>query len=453
MILKRKIYEKLLNWKADSKGKKALMIEGARRIGKSTIAEEFAKNEYKSYILIDFSKTTTKIKKYFRDYMEDLDTFFMLLSASFGVTLYPRETLIIFDEVQKYPRARECIKFLVKDGRFDYLETGSLISIRENVKDIVIPSEEQSVKMYPLDFEEFCQALNSSEIINYIKLCYEKKKPLENDMHKQAMMLFKQYMLVGGMPQSVIAFIENNKNFERADSEKRDILKLYRSDIMKIKSAYKAKVLTLYDQLPGLLSKHEKRVVLKNIVGGSSTEQYEKTFFWLQDSMICNMCFNCNDPNVGLAINEDRTYVKCYFGDTGLLVSHAFNENELSNGKLYNDILNDNLSINEGMLYENVISQMLTANGYDLYFYTKYSEEKHRNDIEIDFIISNGSKINLKIYPIEVKSSKNYSTTSLTKFNDKFKERIGESYVVHTKNFSVDNGVIYLPSYMVFCLK
>lgn len=453
MILKRKIYEKLLNWKTDSKGKKALMIEGARRIGKSTIVEEFAKNEYKSYVLIDFSKTTIKIRRYFRDYMEDLDTFFMLLSASFGVTLYPRESLIIFDEVQKYPRARECIKFLVKDGRFDYLETGSLISIRENVKDIVIPSEEQGIKMYPLDFEEFCWALNNREIIMYIRSCYENKKPLENDMHKQAMMLFKQYMLVGGMPQSVIAFIENSKNFEQADSEKRDILKLYRSDIMKIKSVYKAKVLTLYDQIPGLLSKHEKRVILNSIVEGSSAEQYEKTFFWLQDSMICNMCFNCSDPNVGLAINEDRTYVKCYFGDTGLLVSHAFNENELSNGKLYNDILSDNLSINEGMLYENVISQMLTANGYDLYFYTKYSEEKHRNDIEIDFIISNGSKINLKIYPLEVKSSKNYSTTSLTKFNAKFKGRIGGSYVVHTKNYYIKDGVIYLPSYMVFCLK
>ena len=453
MILKRKIYEKLLTWKTDSKGKKALMIEGARRVGKSTIVEEFAKNEYKSYILIDFSKTTVKIKRYFRDYMEDLDTFFMLLSASFGVTLYPRDSLIIFDEVQKYPRARECIKFLVKDGRYDYLETGSLISIRENVKDIVIPSEEQSIKMYPLDFEEFCWALNNREIITYIKLCYDNKKPLENDMHKQAMMLFKQYMLVGGMPQSVIAFIDNNKNFEPADSEKRDILKLYRSDIMKIKSAYKAKVLTLFDQIPGLLSKHEKRVVLNSIVEGSSAEQYEKTFFWLQDSMICNMCFNCSDPNVGLAINEDRTYVKCYLCDTGLLVSHAFNENELFNGKLYNDILSDNLSINEGMLYENAISQMLTANGYDLYFYTKYSEEKHRNDIEIDFIISNGSKINLKIYPIEVKSSKNYSTTSLTKFNEKFKGRIGESYVIHTKNYSVKDGVIYLPSYMVFCLK
>lgn len=453
MILKRKIYEQLIKWKNESNGTSALLVEGARRIGKSTIVKEFAINEYESYILIDFSKANRTIKKYFAEYMNDLDTFFMLLSASFGIKLVERKSLIIFDEVQRYPRARECIKFLVQDGRYDYIETGSLISIHENVSDIVIPSEEKSIKMYPLDFEEFCWAIGNSEILKYIDKCFNEKQPLAQDVHKQAMMLFKQYILVGGMPMSVIAFINGKKSFAQVDKEKRAILELYRKDIMKIKSSYKAKVLSIYDQVPGLLSKHEKRVVLSDIVSGSSIDQYEKTFFWLDDSMICNVCFNTSDPNIGLSMNEDRTYVKCYMGDTGLLVSHSFTELELSNGELYNQILNDNLSINEGMFYENVIAQMLVANGHHLYFYTRYNQDKHRNDIEVDFVISNGSKVNYKIYPLEVKSSEKYSISSLEKFTDSFKNRIEKSVVIHTKNLKEKDGILYIPSYMAFCLK
>lgn len=452
MILKRKIYNKLLNWKKECSGSKALLIEGARRIGKSTICEEFGKNEYKSYIFIDFAKREEIVEGYFKQYINDLDTFFMMLSAYFKVKLYERDTLFIFDEVQMFPQARAAIKYLVADGRYDYIETGSLISVKENIKDIVIPSEERSIQMYPLDFEEFAWAFGEDNLISYIKNCFEKKEPLDRGLHNKAMLLFKQYLLVGGMPKPVILFIENRKDFSQADKEKRDILKLYQNDIKKIKASYRSKVLAIFDQIPGLLSQHEKRVVLKNISEGSYFENYSETFFWLSDSMISNECFKCNDPNVGLSINEDRTYIKCYMGDTGLLLSHAFDENELLEDEIYSQILNDKLGINEGMLYENAIAQMLTANGHKLYFYTHYSQEKHINDIEIDFVISNRSKLKYKIFPIEVKSGKNYKATSLMKFREKYKDRIGECYIIHPKNLSIKDEIICIPPYMTFCL-
>ncbi|MBO5383796.1 MAG: ATP-binding protein [Ruminococcus sp.] len=453
MVLKRKIYDKLLSWKKECNGKKAILVEGARRIGKSTICEEFGKKEYKSYILIDFAVCPEEVKEYFNRYIDDLDTFFMLLSTAYGIKLFNRESLIIFDEVQRFPRAREAVKYLVADGRYDYIETGSLISIKENVKDIVIPSEERHLKMYPLDFEEFCLALEEEQMIPYIHKCFKEKAALERNLHNKAMMLFKQYMLVGGMPQSVIAFIESHKDFDKSDIEKRDILNLYRDDIMKIHSRYRSKVLAIFDQIPGLLSQHEKRVVFKQISEDSrGAEQYEDTFFWLSDSMISNECFLCNDPSVGLSLNETRGYVKCYMGDTGLLASHAFDENELLENEVYKQILNDELSMNEGMLYENMVAQMLTANGHKLYFYTHYSEEKHRNDIEIDFLLSNNSKLKYKLYPIEVKSGKRYTTKSLMRFKEKYKERIGECYIIHPRNLTIKDDIVCVPPYMVICL-
>ena len=452
MLFERKIYNKFLSWKNESQGQKALLVEGARRIGKSTVVEEFGKNEYKSYILIDFSRTTDDVRGYFYQHLNDLDTFFMLLSVNYGVQLYPRESLIIFDEVQMFPKAREAIKHLVADGRYDYIETGSLISIKENVKDIVIPSEERQIKMYPLDFEEFCWALGEKPLIPYIRNCFEKKQPLERSLHDKAMLLFKQYMLVGGMPKAVATFLEARKDFGKADMEKRDILHLYRNDIMKIKAQYRAKVLAIFDQIPGLLSQHEKRVVFNRVVEGSMADQYEETFFWLSDSMIANECRKCDDPNVGLSLNESDTYIKCYLGDTGLLVSHAFDENELLENEVYKQILSGKLSLNEGMLYENVIAQMLVANGHRLFFYTHYSEEKHRNDIEIDFIISNNSKTRYKMYPIEVKSGKTYSLKSLIRFKEKYKQRIGGVYVVHPKNLIEKDDILCIPPYMTMCL-
>ena len=452
ILFKRKAYKKLLEWKESVAGSKALLIEGARRIGKSTIAEEFGKREYKSYILIDFNMASDTIKQAFHHYMNDLDTFFMILSSEYNVKLHRRESLIIFDEIQKFPKAREAVKYFVADGRYDYIETGSLISIKENIEDITIPSEERPINMYPMDFEEFAWALGEEQLIEYIRKCYNDRKPLEQGLHAKAMLLFRQYMIVGGMPQSVSAFIENDRDFAKADMEKRDILTLYRNDIMRIESGYRSSVLSIYDQIPAFLSKSERRVVMSRIEKGATFPKYHDTFFWLSESMIANECFNCADPNVGLSLNEDRTYVKCYMGDTGLLISHTFDENEISDGELYREILFGKLSVNEGMFYENTIAQMLVASGHKLYFYVRYNEEKHRNDIEIDFIISNKSKLKYKIFPIEVKSKERYSTTSLDRFREKFGQRIGESYVIHPKNLTINEDIVYIPAYMAFCL-
>lgn len=350
------------------------------------------------------------------------------------------------------PKARESIKYLVQDGRYDYLETGSLVSIKENVQDILIPSEERKMKMYPMDFEEFCRALGNDQIIGYIQDCFDKRIPLERSLHNKAMLLFKEYMLVGGMPQSVSAYIEGHKDFGKADIEKRDILDLYKDDIKKSKAQYRAKVAAVFDQIPGLLSRHEKRVVFNKVSEGSYAEQYGETFFWLSDSMIANECRKANDPNVGLSMNESDAFIKCYMGDTGLLVSHAFDENELMENEVYKQILEDRLSLNNGMLYENVIGQILTANGHRLFFYTNYSEEKHRNDIEIDFIITNNSKMKTRIFPIEVKSGKSYSTDSLIRFKEKYKERIGGCYIIHPRNLTEKDGILAIPPYMAICL-
>lgn len=452
MMFERKIYARLLEWKQTAAGEKALLIEGARRIGKSTIVEEFGKKEYKSYLLIDFNDVSDSVRDAFYNYLNDLDTFFMILSTELHVQLYPYESLIIFDEIQRFPKARQSIKKLVKDGRFDYIETGSLISVKESVKDITIPSEERKLKMYPMDFEEFCIALGEKQMVEYIKGCFEKKMPLEDKLHHKAMLLFRQFIIVGGMPQSVAAYVANAKSFQKADQEKRDILALYRDDIMKIDNKYQSKVLALFDQIPGFLSKHEKRVILSDIEKQSTFENFHDTFFWLSDSMIANECFNCSDPNIGLLLNEDRTYVKCYMGDTGLLVSHAFNENEIVEEDLYRMLLLGRLSVNEGMFFENAIAQELTSKGHKLFFYTRYNEEKHRNDIEIDFLISNKSKTRYRVFPVEVKSTERYSTTSLERFSERYRERMGGAYVIHTKNLKVTEDIIYLPAYMVMCL-
>lgn len=369
--MKRKIYDKLSDWKNTSNGDTALLIDGARRVGKSYIAESFAKENYKSYILIDFNKANKDVCDLFINYLDDLDTLFMYLSSYYNTKLYKRESAIIFDEVQMFPKARAAIKYLVADARYDYIETGFLMSIRKNVKDITIPSEERHIRMYPMDFEEFCYALGEKNIIKYIRLCFEKQQPLEGDLHHKAMLLFKQYMLVGGMPMSVSKYLENNRSFVDSDTEKRDIFTLYKNDINKADTKYRSKISAIFEQIPAFLSQQEKRVRLSNIEEKSSFPMYHETFHWLASSMVCNECFKCNDPNIGLSINEDRNYIKCYVGDTGLLVSHAFSESEISDGNLYKQILHDNLSLNEGMLFENAIAQGLVSNGYPLFFFTR----------------------------------------------------------------------------------
>ena len=295
-------------------------------------------------------------------------------------------------------------------------------------------------------------AMGNEPLIQYIRQCFKNRQPLERSLHYKAMLLYKEYLLVGGMPQSVAAFIDNNQSFEKADIEKRDILSLYRNDIGKIEGLYRSKVLAIFDQIPGLLAKHEKRVVLSSVAKGSSPEQFEDAFFWLDDSMISNECVKCTDPNIGFSLSEDRSYVKCYMGDTGLLVSHAFDENELLEEEIYKLILNDKLSINEGMLFENMVAQMLKANGHRLFYYTRYNPEKHRNDIEIDFLLSSGGKTKNMVIPIEVKSGARYQTKSLKRFKETYKNRIAQSYIIHPRNLSFKEDILCIPPYMVFCL-
>ena len=451
MEIKRKLYQRLLNWKNETKGTKALLIEGARRVGKSTIAEKFAREQYKSYILVDFNVAPKNIKDNF-EFLNQLDVFFQNLSLEYNVRLYQRESLIIFDEIQKFPRAREAIKYLVMDGRYDYIETGSLISIKENVEEITIPSEERKIKMYPVDFEEFLWAMGEELLAEHIRTCYQEGKALEQKTHAKAMRCFREYMLVGGMPQSIVAYIEGNRDFYASDVEKRDILDLYRDDIRKAARRYSSKVSALFENLPGYLSTHEKRIVFNQIAENGRYSQYEKPLFWLDDSMICNLCYKCNDPNVGFSLSKNDAAVKCYMGDTGLLVSLAFSENEISDQQLYKAIMGGRLSLNEGMLYENMIAQMIAATGRKLYFYTRYSPEKHRNDIEIDFLLSNDSKTSFKIYPIEVKSSRNYTTTSLNDFRNVYSQRIAQSYIIHPKSYMQEGNIIKMPPYMFYCM-
>ena len=450
MEFKRKIYQKLIDWREQSNGKTALLIEGARRVGKSTIAEKFGKDKYKSYILIDFRVASKAIKDNFLENLlpNKMNDFFNIIKTEYGKELYERESLIIFDEVQRFPKAREAIKDLVKDGRYDYIETGSLISIKENVKDIVIPSEEKKIQMFPMDFEEFLLAEDEEQLVNMIKECANNKKPLSDAFHKRASYCFKEYMLVGGMPQSVVAYLSNNKSFAKADEAKREILSLYSDDIMKASNRYSLKISRVFDNIPGFLSKYDKKIVLADVDIKKSFDNYADPLFWLDDSMICNLCYGCSDPNIGFALTKNDSSVKCYMGDTGLLVSLAFSENEIVEKEVYKSILHDRLSINKGMLFENVVAQMLRCKGNELYFYAHYSAELHMNDIEIDFLLSNNSKTNLRVYPVEVKSSKNYTTSSYDAFKKRFGKRIETSYIIHPKQLVVDDKSIKMPAYM-----
>ena len=386
-MLKRKIYDKLIEWKRISDGSTAVLIDGARRVGKSYIAEEFAKNEYKSYILIDFGSVSRDILDLFIYDSSNLDLFFAKLSAFYAKPLYKRDSLIIFDEVQQFPRARQMIKYLVADGRYDYLETGSLIRLKKNVKDIIIPSEEEHIEMFPMDFEEFLWAMGDEVTVPLIRSCYESKTPLGQALHRKIMNDFRQYVLVGGMPQSVLAYLKE-KNFEASDIAKRRILRLYRDDVSKFAEGYEDKVFALFDGIPAQLSKKEKKYKLSSISKEARFRTYEDSFIWLHEAMVVNTCFNATDPNVGLALSADYTTQKCYMADTGLLVTHTFMDNAFTENELYRAILFDKLNINAGMLMENIVAQMLRNNGHKLYFYSRCDNENRENHMEIDFLIT-----------------------------------------------------------------
>lgn len=448
LALKRKIYDQLVRWKKDGAGKTALLIDGARRVGKSYVAEQFAKAEYKSYLLIDFNRVGDEIKDLFRNYLNDLDTLFMYLSGYYNVKLYEHESLIIFDEVQMFPRARAAIKYLVADGRYDYLETGSLMSIRKNVKDIVIPSEERHIKMYPMDFEEFLWAMGNDTLMEIVRKQFDARKAMGQVMHRKAMDYFRQYLIVGGMPQAVQEYAES-KDFDRVDRIKRDILTLYRADIVKHATGYEMKVESIFDEIPAQLQKHEKRFKLSSLKKEARFREYEDALFWLDDAMIANICYNSTEPNIGLKLNMDRMTLKCYMGDTGLLISHAFDENGLVSEEIYKKLLFDKLEVNKGMIIENIVAQMLAAGGHKLYFYSNPSRNDKDARMEIDFLIAK-SKISSRhnISPIEVKSGKNYTLTSLRKFIERYAEQAGTAYVLHTGDLKEGDGITYLPLYM-----
>lgn len=445
-MLRRKVYNQLLEWKREKNGSTALLIEGARRIGKSYIAELFAKNEYESYILIDFSKAPAIVKSWFDLYLEEIDTLLENIQLHYRNRLTERKSLIIFDEVQACPRAREAIKSLVADGRFDYIETGSLISIRKNVKGILIPSEEDSIDMYPMDFEEFLWAMGDEVLMPYIRKQFSTMKPM-GEFHRRAMEYFRKYLIVGGMPQAVNSYIES-RDFDKVDAVKRQILKLYRNDIRKYADNFETKVTAIFDEIPAQLSRHEKKFRLSSLSEDARMREYEDSFFWLDDARIINCCYNTTEPSMGLRLNEERTTLKCYMADTGLLLSHTFNARGIMSQEIYQKLMFDKLEINEGMLIENIVAQMLKSSGHKLYFYS-CSDTDAKNRMEIDFLIQKEVVTTRhNISPIEVKSGPRYTLSSLRKFIDKYGNFLSTPYVLHARDLKQENGIVYLPIYM-----
>ncbi len=449
-IMKRKIYSKLLEWKNNENGRVALLIDGARRVGKTYIVKEFAKNEYKSNIFIDFNSSGKNIYELFDNYLSDLDMLFLLLQNITGVRLYERESLIVFDEVQLCPRARAAIKYLVEDGRYDYIETGSLVSINKNVKNIVIPSEERRIKMFPMDFEEFLWAIGNDMLMPLIRSCYEKKTPL-GPMHRKAIDLFRQYLVVGGMPQAVAKFVET-KEFSKVDIVKRDIINLYKADIEKYATGYETKVKSIFEQIPASLQRHEKKFRLADIKSTARFREYETSFFWLGESQTVNLCWASTEPSIGLRMKQDNSRLKCYMGDTGLLISMAFDERTIVSEELYRKLLLGKLEVNSGMLVENIVAQMLRASGHQLYFYSQSANDEGGR-MEIDFLIQKEtvtSRHNISL--VEVKSGTGYQYASLNKARAKYAEQLSTSYIIHYQDFKEENGICYLPIYMTSLL-
>lgn len=437
-IFKRKIYNRLLNWKREENGRTALLIEGARRIGKSTIAREFGKNEYESYILIDFSNASAKVRSLFDD-ISDLDALFMQLQFEYHVSLIPRKSLIIFDEVQFNPKARQAIKHLVADGRFDYIETGSLISIAKNVKNILIPSEEEHIKMNPMDFEEFLWAIGDVATPDLLRQALKAGKYLDI-AHRTLMRKFRLYMLVGGMPQAISEYL-NSQDLIRVDKVKRNIINLYLADLKKIDES--GRIGRIFEDIPGQLNRNTSRYMLYPVIGETDERKADSLISELAGSMTVNMCYQTADPNNGLAMDFNKDYFKMYIADTGLFITLAFMDRDVSDNEIYSKLLSDKLSANMGYVYENATAQILTAAGRKLFYYTFPTENRHI--YEVDFLISQGSKIS----PIEVKSSGYKTHKSLDLFLDKYSAKVKDPIIVFTKDYFKEGGVTYLPIYML----
>lgn len=439
-MFRRKIYDKLLEWKTESDGRTALLIEGARRVGKSTVVEEFAKNEYESYILIDFSRASKAVKELFED-ISDLDYLFLQLQLQYKVDLHERRSLIIFDEVQQCPLARQAIKALVADHRYDYMETGSLISIKRNVKDILIPSEERKISMYPMDHEEFLWAVGDITTIPLLKKVFDSGKPVGAQIHRKLMRDFRLYMLVGGMPQAVNEYIETN-NFRKVDQIKRDILNLYEDDLKKIDPT--GKLSSLFDAIPAQLNKNASRYQVSSVLNGERAENILESIAELKDSKTVLVSYHANDPNAGMSNNKDLGKFKLFLSDTGLFTTLMFKDRDFTENIIYEKLLNDKLSANLGYLYENAVAQILTANGNAL-FYHAFMNESTRRNYEIDFILARKNKV----CPIEVKSSGYKTHASLDAFSRKFSDRILDKYLIYTKDFAKDEDIFCLPTYLV----
>lgn len=456
-MFERKAYAKLLAWKKESLGQTAMLIEGARRVGKTTLAKRFAAEEYSDSIYIDFSGANKELRDLFETNQGDIDTLLRMLQLYYTKALPERDAVIIFDEVQNFPKARELIKHLVADGRYDYIETGSLVSIKKNVQDIVIPSEEDRLSLDPLDFEEYLWAQDDKMLADEIKRSYNDRAALPQAIHGKCEMLFNEYMLVGGMPQAVSAFLEK-KDFAACDKVKRRILALYLDDMGKFGGPDGRKACAIFNAVPGQLSAGSKRFKFSTLGKNARSRDYESAVMWLEDAHLINVCHRCTDPNVGYKFTEDEGNLKCYMADTGLLVSHAFadGENVL---EVYKAIQFGKLSINKGMIAENVVAQQIRSNAERLFYYSWTEEPKDANrksplTREVDFLLARGTSSSLKprVCPIEVKSTKRYSTTSLDDFHAKFKNRVGSEVVLHPKQMRVEGNRIYLPLYMSFCI-
>lgn len=439
-VFQRKIYNEMLEWKRKRSDKYALLIKGARRVGKSTIAKEFARNEFKSYILIDFANTRKEIVGLFDD-MYNLDFFFLQLQQLTGIRLYEKESVIIFDEVQLHPKARQAIKYLVADGRYKYIETGSLLSIKRNTKDILIPSEEHKLSMYPMDFEEFLWAIGDTVTADTIRILIKNRKAAGNAMHRDLMRIFRLYMLVGGMPQAVETYIEQN-NLQIVDEVKREIIDLYEEDFVKVDGTGLAG--DIYDAIPANLTSNASRYVLSNAREGTRREQLRGLLPDMLSSYTISVAYHANNPIVGMSLEKDAGRYKLYTSDVGLLVTLAFKDKAYTDNVIYNKLLSNKLEANLGYMYENAVAQMLIAKGDNLFYYTMGSETSNHL-YEIDFLISAGDKI----CPIEVKSGNYRNHKSLDVFCDKFSARIKDKYVFHTKDYKRENGINYIPVYMV----
>ena len=438
-MFKRKIYNQLLKWKEESAGQTALLVEGPRRVGKSTVVEEFAKNEYESYILVDFFSASNETKALFDD-LSDLNYIFLQLQLTYHVSLVERKSCIVFDEVQLCPKARQAIKALVKDGRYDYIETGSLISIRKNVKDILIPSEEKKLHMYPMDYEEFRWALSDETTIPMLRQLYETKKPIGEIAYRKILRDYRLYMLVGGMPQAVESYLKTN-DFRKVDDVKRDILTLYEDDFRKIDPT--GKISMLFDAIPAQLMSNASRYKISSVLSGNRASNVLEQISELKDSGTVLVSYHANDPSVGMAQNIDLTRFKLFTVDTGLFVTLAFKDRDFIENDIYAKLLNNKLQTNLGYLYENMVAQTLATNGHRLYYYT-FPNDKSKRNYEIDFLIAEKNKIS----PIEVKSSNYKIHHSIDEFTKKFSSRINREILIYTKDYNHEDGIQMLPIVM-----